>query len=101
MERLVRVMEPWRGKPLTPQAELALFNPVGQGGAGRLLTRDSFNGIYLAAACKLGRSVEKLETGTHVLKTSAVTLEIPGGVRMIASFQPRIQTKQTKKQIND
>ena len=61
-ERLVRVMEPWRGS-LDPQAELALFNPAGQGGAGRLLTRDSFNGIYLAAACKLGRSAENWKQG--------------------------------------
>ena len=48
---------------LTRQAELALFNPAGQGGAGRLLTRDSFNGIYLAAACKLGRSAENWKQG--------------------------------------
>ena len=43
---------------LTSQAELAVFDPVGQGGAGRLLTRGSFNGINLAAECKLGWSGE-------------------------------------------
>ena len=49
---------------LTSQAELAVFDPVGQGGAGRLLTRGSFNGIYLAAECKLGWSGENWNRDT-------------------------------------